>query len=208
MIDKLMKLREYSLKSIIAYSCIQICIGIKVAIYRLVLSNNLPVLHNVKIKTPTQFMGKGVITVSGSQFGVWQSPFFLNGYGYLEARNVSAKICIGNDTVINNNFVIIADKSSIVIGCRCLIGPNFFVADSDFHELKIADRSSGNHKASSVSIGDDVFIGDNVRVLKGVNIGAGSVIGSGSLVTKDIPPNSLAAGIPAKVIRNLSFEFT
>ena len=48
-----------------------------------------------------------------------------------------------------------------------------------------------------------MFIGDNVTILKGVTIGANSVIGSGSVVTKNIPENTIAAGVPAKVIRNL-----
>ena len=159
MIRGLMKIKKHGLKSIITYGCIWLYIEIKIAVYRLMFSNNSPLLHNVKINTPTQFMGKGVINVCGSQIGVWQSPFFLTGCGYLEARTESAKISIGNDTAINNNFVMIADKASIVIGCRCLIGPNFFVTDSDFHGIKIEDRNSGNHQSYSVSIGDDVFIG-------------------------------------------------
>lgn len=54
------------------------------------------------------------------------------------------------------------------------------------------------------SIGDDVWLGRNVVVMPGVSIGSGSIIGAGAVVTKDIPPNSIAVGVPAKVIRKRS----
>ena len=52
-------------------------------------------------------------------------------------------------------------------------------------------------------ISENVFIGDNVTILKGVTIGVNSVIGNGSIVTKSIPDNVIAAGNPARVIRNI-----
>ena len=52
-----------------------------------------------------------------------------------------------------------------------------------------------------INIGNDVWIGSNVKVLDGVTIGDGSVVGAGSVVNVDIPPYSVAAGVPAKVIK-------
>lgn len=57
--------------------------------------------------------------------------------------------------------------------------------------------------ADSIHIGDDVWIGGNVTILPGVNIGNNVVIGAGAVVTKDIPDNSLAIGVPAKVVREI-----
>jgi acetyltransferase-like isoleucine patch superfamily enzyme len=71
--------------------------------------------------------------------------------------------------------------------------------DNDWHQED--SRVSLN---KPVIIEDDVFIGVNSMVLKGVRIGAGSLIGAGSVVTKDIPPGVIAAGVPAKVIRVIS----
>jgi acetyltransferase-like isoleucine patch superfamily enzyme len=59
------------------------------------------------------------------------------------------------------------------------------------------------HKCYDVEIGDRVFMGSNVRVLKGVTIGTGAVIANSAVVTRDIPANCVAAGVPAKVIRHL-----
>ena len=58
-------------------------------------------------------------------------------------------------------------------------------------------------QASEIKIGDDVWLGGNVTILPGVNIGNNVVVGAGAVVTKDIPDNSLALGVPAKVVRKL-----
>lgn len=126
---------------------------------------------------------------------------FFNTVGYLEARNSSASILIKNNTIINNNFVVIADQTSVTIGENCLIGPNVFITDSDFHGLKVKDRVNGNYQCLPTVIEDNVFIGENVRILKGVTIGEGSVIGCGSVVSKNVPPNSIYAGNPGKFIK-------
>ena len=59
----------------------------------------------------------------------------------------------------------------------------------------------GFEEEQPVVIGNDVWIGDRVVILPGVHIGSGSIIGAGAVVTKDIPDNAIAAGVPARVIR-------
>jgi len=59
----------------------------------------------------------------------------------------------------------------------------------------------GKSVATPIIIGDHVWIGMNVTVLKGVTIGDGAVVAAGSMVTKDVPPHSLVAGVPAKVVK-------
>ena len=75
--------------------------------------------------------------------------------------------------------------------------------DNDGHNLDIDKRHNEVLKSKDVFISENVFIGDNVTILKGVTIGANSVIGNGSIVTKSIPDNVIAAGNPARVIRNI-----
>ncbi|MTI11967.1 acyltransferase [Sansalvadorimonas verongulae] len=170
---------------------------------RLFFSDNRPDITKSRILQPTQFVGKGKIKIQGAILGCWPSPGLLDGYGYIEARASEALVEIKSSTILNNNFVVIADRSEISIGERCLIGPNFFVTDSDFHGLKLEDRCNGNYYCARVDIEDDVFIGNNVRVLKGVRIGRGSVIGSGSTVVNDVEPMSIYAGIPARKIKEI-----
>ncbi|MCT7584011.1 hypothetical protein N5U55_07790 [Aliarcobacter butzleri] len=58
----------------------------------------------------------------------------------------------------------------------------------------------------NVLIGDNVWIGESAMILKGVNVGKNSIIAAGAIVTKNVPPFSVVAGVPAKVIRILSYE--
>lgn len=69
--------------------------------------------------------------------------------------------------------------------------------------MNVEQRLEGLEYTHPVNIGDNVWISTGAIVLPGVTIGANSVIGAGSVVTKDIPPNSLAVGNPCKVIRTL-----
>jgi acetyltransferase-like isoleucine patch superfamily enzyme len=173
--------------------------------YRL-LSN--AVLDGVKphLKQPLQAIGSGVIEFEkGVSIGFFPSPFFFSSYAYLDVRNKTSKIVIGENTSINNGFVAIAEHTSIKIGARVLIGTNVEIFDSDFHGINLSDRNTSKPEwARSVEVGDDVFIGSNVRICKGVTIGAGSVIANGSIVTHDVPVGVIAAGNPAVIVRRIS----
>jgi maltose O-acetyltransferase len=152
---------------------------------------------------PLQTVGLGEISFSGQvNIGVFPSPLFFSTYAYLEARNSSARIVIGDGTWINNGFSAIAEHTSITIGRRVLMGTSVEIFDSDFHGIRLDDRmKSSTEWAKAVAIEDDVFLGSNVRVLKGVTIGRGSVIANSSVVVRDIPPGVIAGGNPARVIR-------
>lgn len=148
--------------------------------------------------------GKGQICFGKNVLiGIDPSPFLYSGYGYLEARNINSKISIGDNVMINNNVVIISEGEGIVISSNTLIGTQCEIYDSDFHNLEIDKRLTGEINTKKVFIDENVFIGSNVKILKGVSIGRSSVIANGSIVTKSIPSNVIAGGIPAKVIKRL-----
>lgn len=88
----------------------------------------------------------------------------------------------------------------IEIGKGCSISDNVSIQDSDNHNI------DGNMLGSTapIVIKDRVWIGKNVTILKGVTIGEGAVVGAGSVVTKDVPSNSVVAGNPAKVIKEIT----
>ena len=99
----------------------------------------------------------------------------------------------------------------ITIGNNVKLGANCILMDTDAHSLdyKIRHRPDlDGGIALPIVIEDDVLIGVNSIVLKGVTIGARSVIGAGSVVTKNIPPDCIAAGNPAKVIKRLETEIS
>jgi maltose O-acetyltransferase len=152
---------------------------------------------------PVLMTGHGKVQLGRCNLGVWPSPYYLNGYIHIEARNATASIKIEDGVWINNNAVIICERSCISIGANTLIGTEFKVYDSDFHDLQPSHRMAGTHQCASVSIGKNVFIGCRVMVMKGVVIGDNSVIASGAVVTHSLPANCIAGGVPAKVIRYL-----
>jgi maltose O-acetyltransferase len=106
---------------------------------------------------------------------------------------------IGSRTFINYGTSICA-LESIIIGERCHIGTHVAIIDNDFHRLE-PERRLERPASRPVRIEDGVWLAGRVIVLPGVTIGHGSAIGAGSVVTHDVPPRVLAAGSPAKVIR-------
>ena len=152
------------------------------------------------VRQPALFCGTGKVIFNGKvRLGCFPSPFFYNGYLHIEARSPEAVIEIGDGTYINNNCVIISEGAGIEIGSNCLIGAEVNIFDSDFHGL--VDRKQALKKA--IKIGDNVFIGARAIILKGVHIGSNSTIAAGSIVTKDVPPDAVAAGNPASVVKVL-----
>ena len=154
---------------------------------------------------PVLILGNGIVEFHKNvKLGYFPSPFFLSGYIHLEARNKTASISFGEDTHVNNNFVAIAEHTSISIGKRCFIGTNVEIVDSDFHGIKVSDRGISNpERAKPVVIGDDVFIGSNVKIMKGVVIGNGSVIANGSIIVGEILPSVIVGGNPARVLKEI-----
>ena len=130
------------------------------------------------------------------------------------SRNIMGGICAGpNATItIGDNVGISASsiraKESITIKDYVKIGADCILLDTDSHNVDYMIRRGANDHVSSKSapivIEEDVLIGTRCVILKGVTIGARSIIGAGSVVTKSIPPDSIAAGNPCKVIRTLS----
>lgn len=109
-----------------------------------------------------------------------------------------AKLQIGDYTRING--VHIAAKSSIILGKNVRIGPYTIIMDSDFHDIQ---EHSVEGKSEPIVIGDNTWIASRVIILKGVTIGEGCVIAAGAVVTKNVPPYSMVAGVPAVVIKKL-----
>jgi acetyltransferase-like isoleucine patch superfamily enzyme len=108
---------------------------------------------------------------------------------------------IGDNSFINHLCSIwAAPTARIRIGRDVLLGPQVTIIASN-HGIaagRLIREQDG--RDSDVTIGNDVWIGAHVAVMPGVTIGDGCVVGAGAVVTKDLPPNSICAGIPAKVI--------
>jgi acetyltransferase-like isoleucine patch superfamily enzyme len=114
-------------------------------------------------------------------------------------------INIGEDTGIGA-YTTIESINSIIIGNGCqiarfcyLIDHNHYAADKNVPMVKQTNFKTDFSTSMPIVIEDNCWIGANVIILRGVRIGAGSIIGAGSVVTKNIPKNSIAVGVPARV---------
>jgi acetyltransferase-like isoleucine patch superfamily enzyme len=118
----------------------------------------------------------------------------------IKTLSKDATIIIGDDVGISGCTISAAGK--IIIGNEVLIGSGALITDSDAHSIHPKGRRYIALPAppQPVIIEDNVFIGARAIILKGVTIGIGSVIGAGSVVTRNIPPYSIASGNPARVI--------
>jgi len=123
---------------------------------------------------------------------------------------------VGEYTLLNG--ALIMAEELIEIGNHCIISWNVGIADSDFHPIDPAQRyldslalapfapnrpARPEIKTAPVRIKDNVWIGMGAVILKGVTIGENSVVAAGAIVTKDIPPNTIVAGNPARVVKEL-----
>ncbi len=86
-----------------------------------------------------------------------------------------------------------------------MIGPNTLIT-TVFHPLSRKGRRARLARALPVVIGDDVWIGGGCVILPGVTIGNNAVIGAGAVVTRDVPPNSVVVGVPARKVKDLEPE--
>lgn len=122
---------------------------------------------------------------------------FVAHSGAIITVNEGATLEVGYNTYTNYNTNI-ACFNHIKIGDGCAISEQVTIRDSNNHDMGY----EGYIKSAPVIIGNHVWIGLNVTILSGVTIGDGAVIGAGAVVNKDVPPHSLAVGVPAKVVKH------
>lgn len=126
--------------------------------------------------------------------------------------NADAKLSLGSGYM--NHECVIDCFSAISIGHGVVISERVVIRDADNHAVTATvnenmdePKSEEKEIAAPIIIQDHVWVGMNVIVLKGVTIGEGAIVAAGSVVNKDVPPYSLVAGVPAKVIKtNVSWS--
>lgn len=126
--------------------------------------------------------------------GAHFEPTFRCEFGY--------NISVGTNFYANFDCILL-DGADIEIGDNVLFGPRVSIYTTN-HALDAKERAAGACYAKPVRIGDNVWVGGGVTINQGITIGENSVIGSGSVVTRNVPPNCLALGVPAKVVREIT----
>ena len=161
-----------------------------VGIARIVFGRGVYISENVRIVSEK---GGGISIGDGSKIGT---------FSIIEDRGGFIKI--GKNTAINS-FSVLYGHGGLTIGDNVIAATHLIIVPSG-HNFEDSDRpilEQGETKLG-VTIQDNVWIGARVTVLDGVTIGEGSVIGAGAVVTKDVPPMSVAVGIPARVVKQRS----
>lgn len=137
---------------------------------------------------------------------VQQTRRLHRGPGVSFAPNVSfrnaERIWIGEGSHIGEHSVIWAGNSTgrVVLGKKALLAPNVTITASNYGIERGTPVMDQPKLEADVVIGDDVWLGANTVVLAGVTVGEGAIIAAGAVVTKDVPPFTIAGGVPAKVI--------
>ncbi len=129
------------------------------------------------------------LTCGGAGEGFRLFPPFYTDFG----KNIKT----GKNVFINSGCCF-QDQGGIVIGDGCLIGHQVVIATLN-HSVR--PESRGNMTAKPVRLGKNVWVGSHATILPGVTIGDGAIIAAGAVVSRDIPSNAIAAGVPARVIR-------
>lgn len=164
------------------------------------LSDQPSALAACDVRTPVLVLGEGQFTIGKATLGFMPSPHGVDGSIHIEARHESARILIEDNVYINNDCVLIAERSTIEIGTGTMIGPSVSIFDSDFHPISSEARAPGAQSESKkVSIGRNVFIGYRATVLRGVTIGDGAIVGAGAVVTESVPAGALVFGNPCTI---------
>lgn len=141
-------------------------------------------MGNVQLRNKNVTIGKGVH---------FRGDIIFDGDG---------PIVIGNDVRINHGTIILASKDGgVYIGDRTGIAPYVYIIDMDHSVKKGEDYRSQPDSVGKITIGNNVWIAQNCTILKGSLIGDNAVIGAKSLVKGVIEENSIAVGIPAKIIK-------
>ena len=142
------------------------------------------------------------------ELGIAGESFYLQGPVQFDYGCFTS---MGLNTYANFNFTCL-DCCPVTIGDNVFFGPNVSLL-TPVHPLRWQDRNpyvkpdgtpTDREYAKPITIGSNCWLAGNVTVCGGVTIGEGSVIGAGSVVTRDIPPHSLAAGVPCRVIREIT----
>jgi lipopolysaccharide O-acetyltransferase len=171
-------------------------------------------LYQVRFRKCGSFFVRGRFLIRGAKYisiGSLRAGdrIFIHAVDRYRTQSFTPTITIGNGVYFSND-VHIGCTHSVILGDGVLVGSHVHITDHD-HGIYSGDepQSSPSEPPSqrpltmngTVVIEDNVHIGEFVTVLKNVRIGAGSIIGAQSVVTRDIPPNTIAAGSPARPLK-------
>jgi len=167
------------------------------------------------LKPHFEFLGQGHTFMQPRHVELFGAPIGLGDYATVIATpDKKIRLSVWSDGDMRGHIRIgdyglicpgvrISSASGVDIGDSCMLASGIYITDSDWHD--VYDRLAFG-KTAPILIENNVWIGDSAIVCKGVSIGENSIIGAGAVVSSSIPPNVIAAGNPAKVVKQLDPE--
>lgn len=149
-------------------------------------------MWHVVVYGPNISIGKSVVFVSDRYSRTSLTTVKMGGH--------EGRITIG-DHVLVMNGVRISSAAGITIGDGCMLANNCYLTDADWHDIH--NRGSYPGRCAPIVLERGAWIGDSAIVCKGVTIGENSIVGAGAVVRRDVPPNVVVVGNPAKIVKKL-----
>ena len=109
-------------------------------------------------------------------------------------------LLIGENAGIRDVQFVLKD-ADIEVGKLCMFSNHILLRNTDSHKVINLEDNQVTNVSRNIRLGEHVWIGQNATILKGVNIGNDSIVAMGTIVTKDVPANSIVAGVPSKVVK-------
>ncbi|ACK72951.1 transferase hexapeptide repeat containing protein [Gloeothece citriformis PCC 7424] len=209
---KLLTFKESFIMGLVDWMPLSIGVRIRRILYKLILSK---IGSNVNIQPYVQLVNPNCIELG--------NKVLIDRFARLKNAGRNSKLCIGDSVKINRgadikvhtNGYFEIDESVIIGAYSCLSGLNIKIgkftmlgphtgifANNHVFTNPFRHINEQGHTYKGITIEEDCWLGSGVKVVDGVTIGRGSIIGAGAVVTKSIPPYSIATGVPAKIVGN------
>lgn len=170
---------------------------------------NVVYLMRTKIGIPSARLIRRPITIRGKKYIDFGENLTTGRYCRIEVNGIHSdkRIVFGKNVNIGDNVSIrCVDKirigNNVLMGSRVLIIDNSHgTYDGDIQDTPMTEPNSRKLVSSPVNIEDNVWIGEGAVIQRGITLGQGSIVGANSVVTKNVPPNTIVGGVPAKIIK-------
>jgi carbonic anhydrase/acetyltransferase-like protein (isoleucine patch superfamily) len=159
--------------------------------------------ENTIIIQPGTVVSNTTIFMRGNRHRLLLGPHCKYMGGSLHFEDQDCSIELGEYTTVESAHLAVTEPGKkITIGKDCMLSTDVTFRTGDSHSILDTDTLKRINNAKDIAIADHVWIGANTTILKGVKIGTGSVISSSAVITIDVPANSIAGGIPGKLLKS------
>lgn len=185
------------------------------------IENKINFIYSCWISNSFKHVGKGtrfnrtIYTKGGKCIEIGCNCIFHRGtiidaWEKFREKSYQPSITIGNDCSFGA-YTHVSASNRVSIGNNVLTGAFVIISDNnhgrfDMDDVAIPPLERNLHTKGEVIIEDDVWLGDKVAILSGVHIGKGAIVAANAVVTHDVPPYTLSAGVPAKIIKTLNVD--